>query len=278
MKTGSFDPNKAYFNEMFRPFYPDAEPVPLAAAGLERDAEILVFELNGIRAAFDLVQMCYHHIAQGKLNGRDFIVSFCGVCNSAMGFYPEIDGVVHRFRPNGLYNGLIMLRDDETGTYWNHISGEAMYGPLLGRQLTSFPVELTTVQAELDRSKSTGIFLSKLRFFNRLFTRIFHRGRKIDGRGHIPWFFYPNMQKQDKRLAKLEQGLGVIINDRGKFYPVKHIKTGITDEFQGQQLTLSVDETDKVPRAIAADGSRPIQLLTRWYGFSLTYPGCEVYP
>ena len=34
---------------------------------------------------------------------------------------------------------------------------------------------------------------------------------------------------------------------------------------------------DKVPAAIWEDESRPFQLFTRWYGFSYTYPGCDIW-
>ena len=35
---------------------------------------------------------------------------------------------------------------------------------------------------------------------------------------------------------------------------------------------------DGVPKATWLDnGEVPMQLLTRWYGFSFTYPGCLIY-
>ncbi|MEX2355925.1 MAG: DUF3179 domain-containing (seleno)protein, partial [Thermaerobacterales bacterium] len=58
---------------------------------------------------------------------------------------PLIDGRVHHFGPRGLYNGLILLGDDETGSYWDHITGECVYGPLKATQMEMLPVEHTTV-------------------------------------------------------------------------------------------------------------------------------------
>jgi hypothetical protein len=34
---------------------------------------------------------------------------------------PIIDGKLYHFGPRGLYNGLILLGDDETRSYWDHI-------------------------------------------------------------------------------------------------------------------------------------------------------------
>ena len=40
-----------------------------------------------------------------------------------------------RFENVGLYDGLFVMQDDETRTLWNHITGEALYGPHVGRTL-----------------------------------------------------------------------------------------------------------------------------------------------
>ena len=48
---------------------------------------------------------------------------------------PEIDGVTHTFAEHGLYDGLFLMRDEETGTFWDHLTGEAVYGPQVGTVL-----------------------------------------------------------------------------------------------------------------------------------------------
>ena len=35
----------------------------------------------------------------------------------------------------GLYDGLFVMQDVETKTLWNHITGEALYGPRVGSTL-----------------------------------------------------------------------------------------------------------------------------------------------
>src|SRR5947209_9094025 len=42
---------------------------------------------------------------------------------------------MHHFNNVGLYDALFVMQDAETKTLWNHITGEAVYGPLLGRSL-----------------------------------------------------------------------------------------------------------------------------------------------
>ncbi len=48
---------------------------------------------------------------------------------------PTIDGRMHHFINVGLYDALFVMQDTESRTLWNHITGEALYGPLVGRSL-----------------------------------------------------------------------------------------------------------------------------------------------
>lgn len=47
----------------------------------------------------------------------------------------EVDGRALTFRLAGINNQNFLMRDEETGTYWQQISGRAIAGPLRGRQL-----------------------------------------------------------------------------------------------------------------------------------------------
>ena len=38
-----------------------------------------------------------------------------------------------------------------------------------------------------------------------------------------------------------------------------------------------VDPASGVPTATRPAGVRPPQIFTRWYGFSRSFPGCEIY-
>ena len=59
------------------------------------------------------------------------------VCNSGTSLAPTIDGTVHHFENVGIYDGLFVMQDVESKTLWNHITGEALYGPHVGRSLGS---------------------------------------------------------------------------------------------------------------------------------------------
>ena len=56
----------------------------------------------------------------------------------------EIDGQRLRFHLAGINNQNFLMRDEETGTYWQQISGVAVSGPLAGHRLTLVPSDELT--------------------------------------------------------------------------------------------------------------------------------------
>lgn len=189
-------------------------------------------------------------------------------------------GEVHHFGVIGLINGLAVLGDIETNSHWDHITGDAFEGPLAGEKLDVWPIRMTTVKASLIETPEIEIYFSA--YFSvwwwinqRWYPRFISAERLL-----IPPPFYLSMGKPiDPRLPRQTQGLGVIMGKHAKYYPVKSIpKEGIKDNWHGRNLHVKLNGHDGVPYAKWQDtGESPMQLLTRWYGFSYTYPGCEIW-
>jgi hypothetical protein len=81
-------------------------------------------------------------------------------CNSGVSLTPIVDGKPERFAARGLYNGLALLGDYATNSYWDHITGACVHGPLQGAQLPFSPFSLRYVnvngalQMRIPRRKS----------------------------------------------------------------------------------------------------------------------------
>jgi len=48
----------------------------------------------------------------------------------------EVDGLRLRFHLAGINDQNFLMRDEETGSFWQQITGAAVSGPLAGRHLT----------------------------------------------------------------------------------------------------------------------------------------------
>ena len=205
------------------------------------------------------------------------------MCNSGVGLTPTVDSRVHHFSAGGLYNGLVLLIDDESKTYWDHITGAAVHGPLTGAQLDQWGIQMTTAGALKEQEpKRQESDLLVYRSHPSLWSRALGWFMNLPFlSAKFPPGFRRTMSDVDTRLDEMSIGLGVVTRSTQRFYPKDRIGVeigaGIEDEIDGRELRVQIGELDAVPSAVWSDGTRPLQLFSRWYGFSLTYPGCEVY-
>ena len=65
-------------------------------------------------------------------------------CSSGVGFDPQVAGQTLTFDVSGLYKGVFMMRDRQTGTIWAHLDGNGSRGPLEGKRLSFIPVQQMT--------------------------------------------------------------------------------------------------------------------------------------
>jgi hypothetical protein len=77
MADNKIDRSKAFAKKKFQfsPFLPK-NAIPLGSANLRPDEDLLIFERGGQRYALILRQMAYHHVAQGTLAIKPYLVSF----------------------------------------------------------------------------------------------------------------------------------------------------------------------------------------------------------
>ncbi len=180
------------------------------------------------------------------------------------------------------------MRDEETNSLWDHITGECFEGALAGKRMEFWHAGLTNVAAELAKSPDTLLLASNhngllSKIMTGALSRVTGSDSAIEREGTIlpPHFRHSMRQKIDPRLPEGEQGLGVIgENDQGKFYPMRALPKGgaVDDVWQGRRLRIERNGLDGVPFARWLDDEgAPMQLLSRWYGFSFTYPDCPIF-
>jgi hypothetical protein len=103
----------------------------------------------------------WHEIANDTLGGRPVVVTFCPLCNTALVFERELDGVVHDFGTTGnlRFSDLVMY-DRQTESWWQQATGEAVVGELTGKRLTFLPAQIVSL-ADFEATHPDGDVLSR---------------------------------------------------------------------------------------------------------------------
>jgi hypothetical protein len=146
-----------------------------------------------------------------------------------------IDGRTLHFRLAGINNQNFIMRDEETGSWWQQVSGEAILGPLQGRRLTRVPMDEISF-ALWKREQPHGRVL-------RPDPRVSKRYASADWEAGIAKLPVTSPIR-DKRLDPRELIVGITVNGRAKAYRMTDV----------QQQNPIIDTVGGAPIVIVADG------------------------
>ncbi len=180
---------------------------------------------------------------------------------------------MHHFDNVGLYDALFVMQDQETKTLWNHITGEALYGPLVGRTLGPMGNFLQmSVEQALIREPMMSVAISDSQYFvnGQPFGRdgpiAGGRGRGARGGGppalddptaRLSIAFSDTLGTEDTRLERMEMGLGVVTEETVRFYPMDVIRErgALVDTVDGRNVLVFIDQSTFTPAALFVDAS-----------------------
>lgn len=152
---------------------------------------------------------------------------------------------------------------------WNHVTGDAECGPLVGRTLGPPGNELqTTVQQALSEGPTTEIAISDRVYFvgGRQFGTAGAgpgRGRGQGGANQGPSGPNPNavmndrftvtLGKEDQRRPRMELGLGLWSASTRRYYPMARIREhggALLDRLDGRAVLIYIDQASETPAAL----------------------------
>lgn len=110
------------------------------ASWLVGDDLIIGYASNEGAWAFPVRILNFHEIANTTLGGDEVLISYCPLCFSAVVYDRWLDDQLLTFgNTSALYESDMVMLDYETGSYWWQVAGEAIVGPLTGRELKALP-------------------------------------------------------------------------------------------------------------------------------------------
>ena len=323
--TTSFDVGRAMLED-YLDGYParlevaDEQPLQqaLIAQMIAPDTRLLTFEQDGQLYALPMTVVLAYNVIQGQTKavsagGKDqpWMLTFCNACNTGMLFNPVVDGQLLHFQRRGAYDGLLLIWDEETNSYWQHITGQALYGASRGKQLQTITTTRQMSALEAGALHSNALLLtSALAPEQEKISRAMEKMRANPDR--VEDHIVSTMGHEDTRRPRFELGLGVWTHGISRFFPLVLLHThnnALITSFDGRPLLiyqapeaispvaafvethhaawedslLRLDhgayihndtyyEADKQAQPL----DTPQQLLMRWYGFALTFPDCSV--
>lgn len=103
---------------------------------LDPSESVVALEINGDARAYPIRAMIWHEIVNDTVGGVPVSVTYCPLCNSAVTYRREINGVETTFGTSGrLFASALVMYDRATESLWTHFDGKAVVGVLTGTQL-----------------------------------------------------------------------------------------------------------------------------------------------
>ena len=185
-----------------------------ASRWLEAKEPVIALEINGDARAYPLQILIWHEIVNDSVGGVPVTVTFCPLCNSAIVFERELDGVVHDFGTSGnLRNSDLIMWDRQTESWWQQFTGEGIVGQLTGKRLTMVPASIISWD-DFGAAHPDGLVLSRDTGFSRDYGSNPYGG--YDQADRPPFLYRGDL---DGRLLPKERVVAVTIGDEDAAFP-----------------------------------------------------------
>ncbi len=318
----SFDPGRAMLEDYLdSSLYPARLMVSetyslqgaLESGQLALDSRLLVFERDQTLYAFPMTVVLSYNVIQGQIGDQAWMMTFCNACNTGMVFNPVVDGKMLHFQRRGSYDGLLLIWDEETNSYWQHVTGQCLYGASVGRHLDIITTTRQMTVAEvLARTNASVLLTSVLSPEQEKLSRMMEKMRANPDK--VEAGIASTIGQEDTRRPRFELGLGVWNLTGSAFFPLAMlyaVDRVLITKFDERPLLIYQEQDAVAPAAAFVETQRavwegdllrldkgvyiqndmlygaggqpqplerPMQLLMRWYGFALTFPGCSLPP
>ena len=205
---------------------PIEDPVFLDVADnleiLDPAEPVVALEVDGDARAYPIRAMIWHEIVNDTVGGVPVSVTYCPLCNSAVTYRREINGIETTFGTSGrLFASALVMYDRATESLWTHFDGKAVVGVLTGTQLEAIGSPLMA-WGDFAAAYPTGKILDwNATGFSRDYGRNPYEG--YDDDTTQPFLFRGSLD--DRGLAK-QRVVGIALDDEAVAYDLNALSVG----------------------------------------------------
>ena len=216
---------------------------------------VIALEIEGESKAYPLDILQGHEIVNDELSGVPVSVTYCPLCNTAIVFERDLDGLILDFGVSGmLRNSDLIMWDRQTESWWQQITGEAIVGELDGARLQFIPAPVVSWM-DYREAFPDGLLLSRETGSSRFYDNAPYDGYDNQD-GRIPFLFLTQDDREgirggehirdvvgrklDDRLAPMERVLSLSIGAESVAYPFSLLREMpvINDSLAGQAIAV----------------------------------------
>ncbi len=206
----------------------------------DRDKVYLVQAEQGNYVYPDFL-MAVHHVINTEIDSKPVMITNCDLAGSCALYSRKLNDQVLSFGISGqLYEGNIVLYDQETDSRWLQMKGEGISGPLAHNRLTQTQSPSSTTWEKVKNLENLKVLkpVRKLEYYRSIHNRILKDQFGLQT-------VLPNGQP-DPRLDPYDLGIGISVHGESLFVPVSvaYSCRMIQMEVGGWSLVVVRDEKD----------------------------------
>lgn len=231
---------------------------------------VFTVEIDGVAKAYPQKILNWHEIVNDKINDKYFMVTFCPLCGTAIGYERTADTT---FGVSGkLVNSNLVMYDRKTETLWQQLGGEAIVGELVGQKLTQIPVD-TLLWQDWKKLHPETLVLSQdtghVRDYDSYPYGSYESDRSV---------YFPAEGASDSRLHPKQIVWGIELDGKFKAYSDEKLKDVglLNDEFEGVKLKIERNKEGQV-RITREAGSSVIPERAMWFAWVSFHPQTELF-
>jgi len=187
----------------------------------------------------------------------------------------EVQGRVLNFEVYGVWRRNMLIRDRETGTIWQHATGEAMLGPLAGVSLKPLGGTISTWSAWKAEYPQTKLAEDGTAY------GVVSKRRLTQMLQIAPVLHVPGLTRNDVRLPPHEEVVGLVLRGEARAYPLSSLRRlgRIEDDLAGISVALVYDvDQDRIFANTNLPGTGGLNFERQWWlGWSEFHPGSSVW-